>query len=660
MAKQNYLLAQKVNYIFTILCQKDRRELAKLLSDLRKVADNPAYEANREKSLMRIIESGTARFADFYKSYDAMRIASLEIDGVPLFSKNFFFESSLEAFEERLQAYIEQMRGQITGLDASYRHLYFYGGKDNDGTVQIEHYEVVYENSVTSACSEGSALRLLPAGAYEAYEGCVQREGARILFTLSNNHDTLAILFNKALLSGSVEPLFDEALYGAAVGIEDLNRQVVVSKKVVLMKKALSEEACRRLYLVLNETQMFDVRENLYAMQSDNPRLESSYLATYRQKILDMHYFFSTLKYSESIATQIPDHLIFAEYHAFSMLYDKYAQNRDFFLTSRKRIVLELLRYLKINGTKEMEVQMVLPLYDKQENIFLYQMAGKESIFDLLLRRAEEGVRFRIVFVVEKPQEYRNAYMEGVFAQLVEADVSICFVEKEVARGQMPGSDFFYISGASYAVIRDLPGHEGLFTVTARQELIRSCMQSFSSLEEMAYAYEEILEESCLLGVTNDLLASLIGKWYGYFYGSVTDADGKQVLWEPVFTVANDATVIEKRQGVSGSASGRVDTGTRQTQFVMQNSLTENSYYLIFDNSDVAEIFSALLVSTGIGTDTRVVSMGILSRKPMEPELIETLMPDASRLTYSMGEQLQKKIRALLGQREVSSLIHSR
>jgi hypothetical protein len=658
MAAESFFLYQKVKLIFEILCRRNMQEVAYFLSSLRKVAKNPDYRKNRVKSLERSLNREAVGVADLKRDFDQMPIASLQMEGVPLFSSAFFFDSSVAEFRRRLQEYVEFTALKTIGLKQGYTHLYLFDSRSEGPKSRIEHYSLSYDTFTTMECGEGIGVTCTPSGDLQPYRGCVRSDDSRILFTLSGSHDTLAMLFNQAMVAGAQEPLFDEVLYGAAIGIEDQSKSVVVAKKVALMKSEPDEASLRRLYLILNETQMFDVRENLYAMQNGNIKLDTDYLSRYRQKILDFDHFFSAIKKGETVPAKVTDHMVFAEYHAFSKLFDKYARNQDFFLSSRRRVMLTFLEYIRQYRHKE--VKMVLPLYEKEENIFLYRSIGRTTLFDEMLILAKDGVKFDIVFVIEKPQDYHNAYMEGVFAQLDEAGADMGFVDIRETEGMTPGSDFLFVPGSDFAIIRDLPGHEGALAVVRKEELARSCENSFIRLMEQAHSYSEIVEGNCALGVHDDVVKKLLGRWYGYFFGSIKDEQGERILWEVIFDVESDSTISERRKETSTEAYGRIDTGLHQTQFIMQDSVTQNSHYLIFDNKDVMDLFSVLLISKQFRSDKDMLSTGILSRSVLDIEELSMLLPDHAAMSISARSLLQKRIKDYLDASSVSSLIQSR
>jgi hypothetical protein len=658
MAQENFLLSQKVKLIYEILCRRDKERCAELLSDVRKVTKNPNYLRNRSKTIDRIMRDKTASVRRMQAEFDNLPIAKLQMeDGTPLFTKKLFFSSTLDAFGKRLERYRQQERVQELGLDLAYRYLYLFDHRDREGEVVIERYDIEYLPSADGAQEGGLGVRFYPQVSGEVYKGSVQGRASRITYTLQNSRDSMLILFNTALESGSHEPLFDKALYGVAVGIDDASRQIVTAKKVALMQQVLKEEELQRLYMVLNETQKIEARENRYALDEDISLCDSRYLAKYCPQIMDINRFFSTLKYSDTIRTTLGDHMVFAEFYAFSMLYDKYASKQNFFLTDRKRIMLELLHYIKMHPPSK--VTMVLPLYAPHENIFLYSAVERESVYELLLQRAKAGTAFEIVFVIERPQDYKNVYMEGIFAQLQEAGVWFGFVDRAQIVGEVTYNDFIFTDARDVAIIKDHPARKEVFTITKEKAYIEGCVRDFLTLKEQAESYADVLDEACVLGVHDGVLRELMGRWYGYFYGSVVERDGKPKLWEISFDVGNDYTIVEKRDDRI-TATGEVKISAKQSLFLMNHRRTKNSYYFIFDHEKIDEIFYVMGVSTHLNRGEQFASMGIFSKVRLDMEQAGALLGDPQKSIMLPPSDLQERLQEYLYKLRTDVSIHSR
>jgi hypothetical protein len=658
MAQENFLLSQKVKLIYDILCRGDKERCAELLSDVQKVTKNPNYLRNRSKTIDRIMRDKTASVQRMKAEFDNLPIAKLQMeDGTPLFTKKLFFSSTLDEFRKRLERYQQQERVHELGLDLAYRYLYLFDHRDTEAKVVIERYDIEYLPSAASAQEGGVAVRFYPQVSGESYKGSVQSRASRVIYALQNSRDSMLILFNTALESGSREPLFDKALYGVAVGIDDTNLQIVVAKKVALMQRKLSDDELEKLYLVLNETQKIEARENRYALDDDISLSDSRYLAKYNPQIIDMNRFFSTLKYSDTIRTTLGDHMVFAEFYAFSMLYDKYASKQNFFLTDRKRIMLEMLRYIEMYPPSK--VTMVLPLYAPHENIFLYSAVERESVYELLLQRAKAGTSFEIVFVIERPQDYKNVYMEGVFAQLQEAGVWFGFVDRVEIAGEVTYSDFIFSDIRDVAIIKDHPARKEVFTITKEKAYIEGCVRDFLRLKEQAVGYEDVLDEQCILGVHDGVLRQLMGRWYGYFYGSVVEQDGKPKLWEISFDVGNDYSIVEKRDNRM-TATGEVKISAKQSLFQMQHIRSKNSYYFVFDHEKIDEAFFVMAVSTHFSMGEQFASMGIFSRKRLDEEQAKTLLGDPKKSVMLPPSDMHARLQEYLYQLRTDLSIQSR
>ncbi len=651
--KENILLAKKVKMIYTELCNGDISELLELFSDPKKAANSRDYALSRRKVLQRMMREETAGVRQMASSYDRMAISKLRLGDEPLFGKRFFFESSEIAFRRRLMAYLDGLRIEAVDLDRRYRHLYLYGYADASPRPSVHYYEIEYLDYLDPECGRGLSVRIWQGGRESAkranrYEGCVEGAQERVSFHAHSAHDWMTLLFNTELAAASADRCFDQVLYGMAIGIDDLLQKIPVAKKAALMPHRLEGEELERMCLVLNETACIDARDNLYALRPDF-RLDRGYLQHYRHYVDALHRFFSCVKDTPSIDPQLSDRMVFTEFHAFSMLYDKYAGDQDFFLSDRKRIVLELLRFAK--QRREDKICMVLPLYDDRENIFLYEAIGRDSIREMLITRARLGVAFEILFVVKEPGDYRNDYMEGVYAQLAEADVLFGFVDAREAEGLVHERDFIFSSARNFAIVADTSGK---FTVTRKRERIRGCIADFQRLRELSFSYEDILDDSCMLGVHDEVLQKMMGRWYGYFYGTLPSLQDTPLLWQMVFEILPDYRVVERRS--EGDAEGRLEVSESESAIVMIDHKTHKRHFLTFDNRDIDKLFGVVYFGKSYSLREDVVSVGLFSRERLPDERVAQLLGSDTVSQQSAGKEIADRIRDYLAE-EVSSLI---
>jgi hypothetical protein len=348
--------------------------------------------------------------------------------------------------------------------------------------------------------------------------------------------------------------------------------------------------------------------------------------------------------------------MVFTEFHAFCMMYDKYANNQNFFLNDRKRIVLELFRFLEMYPSEK--VMMTLPIYEKNDNLFLYEVVDKISATELLLKHAKSGIKFDIVFIVKKPQDYLAPHMEGIFAQLNEAGVDFCFIDKKTAERKVNNLDFIYSSEHNFAIIKDHPEHKAVFTITKTSGFIRGCIRDFQTVKNIAYSYEEVMEESCTLAVYDDVLLKMVGTWYGYFYSSIKDKKQEPLLWETEYTVLSDYSVYSKREKKCNS-EGTIEIAEHQTLFSLVCKETKNSHYLVFDNNRIDDLFQVMLYAKQYNNEEDMANAGILSKEKLPTTLVKSLLGEPEKLMLMIKPDLQKRIKKHIVKRNVSTLIQN-
>jgi len=653
LENENRLLAEKVKIIYEVFCHKNILELLELFSDPLDAKNNPNYYHNRKKSLQRILRDQTARVSHFKKAYSRMKISKIRYKKEILFNQEFFFNSSIDRFKRHIKAYMDDLAVNQLGLDLEYKYIYFFDHKDEDHRMFIEHYEIEYITKNALDADRGLEINLYQK--YQTYNGYIQNDSQRIVLSVTNAHDNLTMLFNASLLGSSSCPYFDKALYGVAIGIDDKHQKIPIAKKVVLMQHKLDSKELEQLYLILNETQTIEVRENLFALDLDT-KFDIKYLAQYQKSIFNIHNFFSSLKYSKNIDTQISDHMVFTEFHAFSMMFEKYANNQNFFLNDRKRIVLELFRFLEMYPCKQ--VMMTLPIYDKNDNLFLYEVVDKISATKLLLKHAKSGIKFEILFIVKRPQDYLAPHMEGIFAQLNEAGVEFSFIDKKTAVRKVNYLDFIYSSEHNFAIIKDHPEHKAVFTITKSSGFIRGCIRDFQILKNLSYSYEDVMDESCTLAVYDEVLLKMIGTWHGYFYSSIKDEKQETLLWEIEYTVLSDYSVYSsKKREEKCNSNGTIEIAEHQTLFSLVCNETKNSHYLVFDNHRIDDLFQVMLYSKQYNNENDMANTGLLSRKKLSLKLVRSLLGAPEELMLIIKPDLQDRIKNHISERKISNLL---
>jgi len=651
LENENRLLAEKVKIIYEVFCHKNISELLELFSDPLDAKNNPNYYHNRKKSLQRILRNQTARVSHFQKAYSRMKISKLRYKKEILFESDFFFYSSIDRFKRHINAYMDDLAVNEIGLDLEYKYIYFFDHKVKKGGMVIERYEIDYVTKKVLDADRGLEINLYQK--HQTYKGYIQNNNQRVVISVKNSHDNLTMLFNASLLGSSSCIYFDKALYGVAIGIDDKHQKIPVAKKVVLMQRKLDSKELEKLYLILNETQTIEVRENLYALDLDT-KFDIKYLAHYEKNIFNIHNFFSSLKYSKNIDTQISDHMVFTEFHAFCMMYEKYANNQNFFLNDRKRIVLELFRFLEMYPSKK--VIMSLPIYDKNDNLFLYEVVDKISTTELLINHAKSGIKFEILFIVKRPQDYLAPHMEGIFAQLNEAGVEFGFIDKKTAERKANNLDFIYTSEHDFAIIKDHPEHKAVFTVTKTSGFIRGCIRDFQTIKNISYSYEEVMDDTCTLAVYDEVLLKMLGTWYGYFYSGVKDEKQEQLIQKMKFTVLNDYSIYSKVQNGCNS-KGFIETALHQTLFSLVCENTKESQYLVFDNHRIDDLFQVMLYSKQYNNEHDMANAGLLSRKKLSSKLVRALLGEPEELMLKIKPDLQERIKNHISERKISNLL---
>jgi hypothetical protein len=644
--KNNALLGLKVKIIYELICNSDIMELVELLSDQNLLQHKPNYREHRKKALSAILKKKSASRPYMQKEYPAYKLAQLYMRDEPAFPKRFFFDSDISTFRKRVEEYIVYLQKESLDFDLSYRYIYLFNHseseEDNHNVNNLIYYKVEYAEISSLTFHDGFPIKVYPSKSKlhcGEYRGIIKKRENQIILMFENRYDSVHIIFNSSLASSSVNPIFHESYYGLAIGISDENKQTPVAKKVVFSKKKFTLQEKEQLYLILNETQRMEAKENVYALEK-NTTLNADHLKKYAQKIKDIHTFFSNVKYSKAIDTNIMHHMIFTEFHVFHKMFEKFSCQQDYFLRDRKRICLEFIRFLDAHPNES--VKMVLPLSSDEDNIFTVKVPGKKSLKTLFSELACKGMQIEMVFIVEKPSDYQTPQIKEVFKELSQAGVAIYFAAKKSIENQVSSYDFCYTKNGTDAIYRSHRRYKEMFTITQNREQIKNLMIDFERIKTQSYTLEEIAKENCVVGVENSVLQKLVGKWYLYFYGSYPYHDATPQFWQiPIEIKADHVIEIDK----DGSMQrGTVTIYPKQTLLSLVSIQTENTHHIVLNNSKISDIIIVMIYSKQKQKDLDMAMIGIASRKILKKEDAMKLLGDPEKVVLKVDPMMQNKI----------------
>ena len=643
----NRLMWEKVNYIYEHLLHHALSELVESLSD-EDLLKKTSYRGNRKKSMASMLHKQRVDKENLQKIFPNCKISKWMMNGEPVFDATLFFESDMRTFKNRVDQYIAYLQKDAIGLDLSYKYIYMFDHSNHEEVIHnvnnIVYYEVNYIESQDLKTEEGLLVTITPPATKKylgIYKGHIKQREKQLVLVFENAYDSVHIVFNTVLATSSMNPLFDDNYYGIAIGIDDANGHTPVAKKAVFSKRHFNDEEKAQLYLILNETQRLEAKENIYALDPEI-KIDADHIGKYQRKIKDIHTFFSNVKYSNVIDTSIMHHMVFTEFHVFQRMFDKFARQQDYFLHDRKRVYLEFVRYLQFHPYEE--VQMVLPLYDASENIFLFQAPGdKKSLLTLFTELMVNGRVLEIVFVIKKREDYQNDAMQKVCKVLDNAGVKLSFVEQRAVEFRVDSYDFCCTKQGKDAVFKGRSSYRNMFTVTRNSEKIKSLRNDFQTIQRLSVGYEVIRNGKEIIGIDNTVLKRLIGVWYLYFYGSFSNRDGEAVFWEVALDVRADYSVVENAP-VNRVSAGKVEIFQMQTLFTLVSQDTGNTLFITMTNDKIADVTSVMLCSKQDQRNLDMAMIGIMSREKLMKEEAQGLLGAYERNVLKVNPMLQIRI----------------
>jgi len=646
-SKNNELLAKKVKTIYELICNADIMELVELLSDQNLLQHKPNYREHRKKALQTILKKGRTSKSRMQKEYHTYKLSQLYMSDMPAFDENFFFESDIEIFRKRVDEYQRYLQKESLDFDMAYRYIYLFdhseSEEDNHNVNNLIYYKVEYSETTALRFQNGFPIKVYPPESKlycGEYRGIIQKKENQIILMFENRYDSVHIIFNSSLASSSLNPIFHESYYGLAIGISDENQQTPVAKKVVFSKKKFTLEEKEQLYLILNETQTLEAKENIYALEKSTA-LNADHLEKYAKKIKDIHTFFSNVKYSETIDTNIIHHMVFTEFHVFQKMFEKFSHKQDYFLRDRKRICLEFIRFLGAHPNES--VTMVLPLCSNEDNIFMFEVPGKKSLKTLFADLACKGMQIQMVFIVEKPADYKTPQIKEVFKELSQAGIAIYFAAKNNVENFVSSYDFCYTQNGTDAIFKSHIRYKEMFTITQNKEQIKTLMIDFERIKARSYSLDEVEKGTCIVGVKNRVLQKLIGKWYLYFYGSYPYRNGIPLFWEVPVEVKADYSVTEIDK-YGNAQRGKATIYPKQTLLSLISIQTENTHHIVMNNSKVSDIMPVMIYSKQKQKDLDMAMIGVISRDILAEKDVQELLGNPGNVVLKVDPMLQNRI----------------
>lgn len=628
----NEVLGIKVRIIYTLLCNRDNKRLLELFTNQKKLQENDNYLISRKRVINRYIDGYNVSEKDLREQYNYLTFSRLLINNEPLFSLDEFINSDIKTFTERIKAY----GVYETEFDKNYHYIYMYDE-------EVGCYTIDYSQSTPVPLSENSwSIEVIPPQSkigIGTYKGSMTFLENRISLTLENSFDHITMLFETSLKHTSSDAVSSNILYGVAIGINDQNQKIPMAKKVILVEAKMSEEELGKYYLILNETERLSADENLYTFEERS--LDATYLSKYQKKIENLHTFFSNVKYSPFIKTSLAHHMIFTEFHAFKNMYDRFAQNQDYFLSDRKRVYLEFLRFLKIQNEKE--AYIVLPISKKSENIFLYETVGRESIKELVISRANTGVKFTIIFVIQSIRDLEHGSFYASLHQLNEAGIAISFVYKKQIQKGGYSYDFFYAQSHNYVVSYEHLVQNKNFTIIQNRQHIRSYISNFKKIEQESFSYKDLITQKYPCALEHPLLEKIVGEWYCYFYGSFETADHEQMLWETNLSIDRIFHVKETIPN-RNVLQGRLTIEENQSLITLFNPETKNSVYMTLNNRAIKSISIVMMYSKQYQKDSDMLNIGIISREKLTTDDAKNILGKSRKLIMKVDPTVQDRV----------------
>jgi hypothetical protein len=620
MNKKEHKFQEKIECIFNLISKKDLNHFVKLFF----IKDGKTSFEHRKSYIYRnwIKKKDKPIIPKkFKKEYMQYPFYELNINRKRLFdSGEEFLDMDIESFCKKIKDYIHFWIEIDLEKEIGYRYVYVFNIQNEEQRPYIDYYEINYKESISinKVAIEVKPPQNKSFGEGEYYIGELEYKRDKIILTFENSGDYISMLFNKELSQNQ-----NEYLVGVGIGISSFNKMIPIAKKVVLSKELIDDIS--NLYLTLNETEILVAKENTFKLNYHHKNsFQENHLSKYINKINKINNLFKTLN-KENIFNSFYQKLTFKEFSSINSLFQRFKQNRSYFITYRKRVFDTLFN--SYEKERYNSIYIVMPTFTN-DNIFEYLSPNALSLQNSFIELTKK-VKISIVFVLKDCNEELN-YEFKSFLEKIYPHTNIYISTKKRLDGVVNSIDFLYTNRENFLVSRFLRVDRPVFNIYEDKSIIAEHQAMFKKIINRSIEYSKFRDSFInLCEISHPILKTLSGVWYSYTYGSHINSNNDIKFWNDKVVIYENGKVDYYSDNIK-TAEGYIIIKNYQSILILNDILTNRLITIVFDHQEykIQKAFMIKSVTKQIEKDFDMFTIGIFSRKPIEISKAKEILGD--------------------------------
>ena len=610
------LFQKKINYLFEQLDIKGK-EFVALFSP--KKHD---YHA-RKKVVIDKWLYGEMKKNPYWK-YAEYPIAKERINAFIVFKESCFEDNeSLEVFKERVNSYVLDRLHLSSKKDIEedfeYKYIYYF----NLDTKEMFFLEL---NIIGKKSDDHYIIELTPSSFYknrgiEKYLGTLIKNENNYYISVKNHFEIVTFYFltNRGFQSNNI-------IYGLSLELSAINL-LPTSKKRVMTKQELTREEKEKLYLSLNETEYL-VSTEIFDNKK-NKKIE--YFDKFHEKIENLNSFVK--KSQEILQEEIKDdaylNIFYDAFDSFYKIALRTKLNKRYGVSNKRRAYMKFLESMA--QREDATCYIVNPIYDSY--IYLFD-ENSQALVQHNINLAKQGLKMELIFVVSK--EYQlNDFIQKMVNRLLSHNIIVRFVLLDDIKNlfSLDSYDFLCSNRDDIALYRATFAYKYFYNITLSKDKIRKLQSDYKKIKKMSYSLDEFLIYQ--KKQDDDILNSLRGIWYHYYYSSVKNSDNSLKIWKSKLNIERDGEVTYVDDNGKVVLKGVINTTfNKKHPFIYLTTIDSESLALItFDAINIYKgIFKAPILDKQLSYSLNMISFGFFSKEKLEDSLIKKILGEENKI----------------------------
>jgi len=620
----------KIKLILKKLCNDDYYQLTEFFIDKTNIkSKKDTYFFNREKLLRKWINHPIKCSNDFKNNFHKYKISRIKFHNQPLFTLKDFNDIDIESFTIKLNDYIRHRETIKHSFKLDCKYLYFFDDSDN----KLYFYEVFYGQNIKENLIN---IKLKLENKNYSYSGRIEYFHGIIDINVKDiENRKIHFLFNTDLKNS-----LSTHIYGVSIGISSQNEKFPKAKKVVFSKKIFDEIELEDIYLALNETSTILAGENIFQLNTRD--IFENHIHKYKNHLKKYHLFFTNLqnRYKE-LKKLLYYTLAFKEFKSIYIVFNKLSKGEDFFVNNRVKLFDVFLETMM--NTKDISIYIVLPIFNKEDNIFIKQSDQAIKLQDYFINLKVYNIKTEIIFVLKSVEDLNSSFYK-IIKKMYDNDTKIKFVLKDNIKKDVTSMDFFYSSKKDFVVTNPLRMDKKAFIISKQIGTIDEYITTYRRIETKSIDYQDFINDNSILYKNNPIITLLKGEWFTYFYTYDTKDNKGKKLWE-------NRMMIYKNNSIEYFSNNKMFKGKLEIyehqSIIFIKSTRANISVRLINNYDIRNIFVSIMVRKQFMNSRSIATIEIFSKDKLSKEDIDSLIKNNSINLITVNTEIEDKIKSM-------------